>query len=213
MAVHESQLVSTRSRPSLAMLGNAAIASGLLGVLLGIVSIAYPPAVPTDQWSYPYPLAVHWAVSVTLAVTHGLSLLGFVGVLHADPHRKRRLATIALWVTIFGFAVLTVAELLSGAIGEQSKSSAAAGGVGAVFGVGSLLTALGSIVAGVIIIRARVWSGVGRWAVLVSGVVMLVAVTPAQAIGNSLLTLLTLVVWSLTLGWIGLAVRNGARST
>ena len=50
------RVASTR----LGALGRAATVSGLLGVAAGVFTLAYPAAVPSDQWSYPFSTGAQW---------------------------------------------------------------------------------------------------------------------------------------------------------
>lgn len=179
-------------------LGLACMVSGVLGVVAAVFTLAYPAAVPSTQWSYPFSTNAQWVTSVVLSATHLLTLAGFIGVVNARPYGQSRLASAALWVAISGYLGLAIAEILSGAIGDQQASSSAASTVGTVFGIASLLTALGSIVAGTVIVRFAAWSGLGRWMVLASGAVMVVLVTPANIANSEPLRMIALSVWSLT---------------
>lgn len=193
-------------------LGLACTVSGVLGVLAGGLNLAYPPAVPEDQWSYPFPASVQWALSIILAVTHALTLAGFLGLLVADPHRRNRAAVIGIWIAAVGYAGLTICEVLSGAIGAESNSSSLAVNVGSAFGVASLLTAFGSVIAGVVIVRTRAWHGLGRWMVLSSGVIMVVLVTPANISGDLVFRTVALTLWSLTFIPLGRAIMSSSSS-
>jgi hypothetical protein len=206
----QSTAVSSSTSERLSAYGAACAASGVLGALVGIVTLVWPHDVPEDRWSYPFPMGVFWVVCLVLVVAHLLSAAGFVGVLAADPHRGQRAAGITLWIAVVGFVLLGVAEFLSGTIGREDIDSSAAGWVGTLFGVSSLMTALGGLVAGVVIIRKRVWTGLGAWMVLASGVTMLVLVTPANISGDTVPRTLALVLWSLTFIPLG---RTIARST
>lgn len=205
---------STARRPAtasgLGTYGAACLASGVLGVVAGLVTLLYSPAVSSDQWSYPFSTTTQWVVSIGLAITHALSAVGFLGVLRARPYGDHHAAAVTLRIAVAGFAMLSIAELLSGAIGARDVDSGAAAWVGAIFGVASLMTALGGLVAGVVIVRTRLWTGVGAWMVLASAVVMLALVTPANVNGSVVFRTLALVLWSLTFLPLG---RTLSRST
>jgi len=188
--------------------GNAAIASGIGGALVGVLTIFYPPAVPDDVWSYPFPGSVLLLVSLALALLHLLTAVGFYGVLLADPHRGSRPAAIAVWVAIVAFVALGMAEVLSGLLGEAAADGSRADDLGMLFGLGSLLSAVGSIVAGIIIARAGRWSGLGRWILVGSGVLMIVVVTPAIVSGVLWASQVALIVWSLTFVPLGRAIAG-----
>jgi hypothetical protein len=199
--------VSRAERSDLRLLGDASVASGLLGFALGLLTLVYTPAVAESQWSYPFSTTVQLWVGLALAVTHALTLAGFVGVLRADPYRGSRLAAGGLWVSVVGFGILSIAEIWSGLIGDELVESSVGDQVGSLFGVGSLATAIGSIVAGVVIVRSDVWDGLGRWALLASGTVMLLVVTPAVIGGGLVARTSALMLWSLLFIPIGRAVR------
>lgn len=201
---------ATANQTTLTRFGTACAASGVFGILLAILSAVYPPAVSAVQWSYPYPASLMLVVSILLAVTHLLTLAGFVGVRLAAPHRGHRLATVGLWIAIAGFALLAVSELASGAVGAMSTTSPMVILVSSAFGVASLLIALGCIVAGMIIAGAVVWRGLGRWMVLGSGLILLVLVTPANIIGNEILRVAALALWSATFIPLGLTIRRSS---
>ncbi len=193
-------------------LGLACMASGLLGVAVAVFTLAYPAAVPSTQWSYPFSAGAQWAISVVLAAVHLLTLAGFIGVVNARPYGQSKLASAAVWVAIAGYLGLAIAEILSGAIGDEQTDSSAASTVGAVFGIASILTALGSIVAGAVIVRSATWSGPGRWMVLASGLIMVVLVTPANIANSELLRMIALSVWSLTFIPLGRTLMTEAEA-
>jgi hypothetical protein len=201
---------STATRPTsdsrLRTYGAACAASGVLGVVAGLVTVLYDPVVSSDQWSYPFSTTTQWIISVGLAITHALTTLGFVGVLRARPFGAHRVAAVTLRVAVVGFVLLSIAELLSGAIGGEDLDSASATWVGTVFGLASLMTAVGGLVAGTVIVRTGRWTGVGAWMVLASGVVMVVLVIPAIMTGDVVFRTVALMLWSVTFVPLGRTV-------
>lgn len=202
-----------RTRPRRAA-GLGCALSGIAGVVIGgitIFAVSHPAAVPSDQWSYPFDVSTQWALGVALAVTHLLTLAGFVGVLAAGPQGRSRAATAGLWAAVVGYAVLAVAEVLSGGIGSVTNDSPSADAVSNVFAVASLLVSVGSIVAGVVIVRRCGWRDVGWSMVLWSGVALVVLVTPANIVGDPVLRMVALMVWSLTFLPLGRALVRAQR--
>lgn len=195
--------------PRLRALGRACTASGLAGIAIGAltlgVTLRHPEALPGDQWSYPFDPTAQWVVSGALAVTHLLTLAGFLGVVVAGPHARSRPAAVGLWAAVVGYAGLAVCELLSGAIATARNDSPAAGAVSGAFAVTSLLSAAGSIVAGVVVVR-RCGLRTGWSMVLWSGVVMVVLVTPANVTGDPVFRMTALSLWSLTFVFLGQAL-------
>ena len=111
-----------------------------------------------------------------------------------------------------GFAVLALCELASGAIGDHTVTSTSAENVSTAFGGASMATALGSVVAGVVIVRAHVWAGLGRWMVLASGTVMIIVVTPALIMGDLWPRTLALMLWSITFVPLGLTISSSEKA-
>jgi hypothetical protein len=187
----------------------ASTVSGLLGVAAGIITLVQVTVgsdVPDDQWSAPAGATFFLVFSVGLAITHVLSAIGFTGVARLEPHGWSRAATTTLWVSIAGLYLLGVAEVCSGLIGGQSDDSGAAAAVGTLFGVASLLSAVGGLVAGPILLR-RGWT-LGGASLLANAVTMLLLVTPANIIGDEYFRMVALTVWSLTFVILGRALRR-----
>jgi hypothetical protein len=189
--------------------GIACVASGVLGVLAGILTLAYPAAVPRDRWSYPFPTGLFLVFSIGLAITHLLTLLGFVGVRRTGAARGSRLASVALALAILGLGLLALSEVFSGFIGDRSTDSSAAGLVGGLFGIASLFAAFGPIIAGAAFLRGRTWNSLGSWSILASGVILIALVTPANIVDNELFRMISLTLWSICFVLLGLVLMKG----
>ena len=191
--------------------GTACVASGLLGLAVGVFTLSYPEAVADDVWSYPFPYGVGLALGLVLAATHLLTLAGFDGARVAQDRQSGQGVGLALWLALAGFALLAACEVASGFIGNKLTDSGVATIVGSAFGVASLLIAVGSVWSGVALLRRRAWSPSGAWAMTASGVVMILLVTPANISGNLDLRTLALMVWSAWFIPLGLSVRRPPR--
>jgi hypothetical protein len=166
---------------------------GALTVISGVVvqGIVQPASDVSDEmWSYPWSSDALVPVSLVYAAFHVLVFIGVLGFARsgvAGPGRGARVGTV---VALAGTAVLFAAELLSIPIADQRLDDTGAGLVGACFGMGSLLSAIGFIVAGVATVRAGRWDGWRRFVPLATGIWLAalvgLAVTPALAIGVTL---------------------------
>jgi hypothetical protein len=193
--------------PRVLRAGTASTASGLLGVLAGVITaiqVAAGSDVPADQWSHPAGKTFFLVFSLGLAVAHVLSAVGVAGVVR--PEGGSRSVTTTLWASIAGLYLLGVAEVASGLIGGQPNDGGAAAAVGTLFGVASLLSAIGGLVAGPILLR-RGWT-LGGASLLANAVIMLLLVTPANITGNEYFRMFALVLWSLTFVSLGRALRR-----
>jgi hypothetical protein len=189
---------------------SAFIASGVLGAVIGLLGVVYPSAVDDDQWSFPFPYSVALAISAVLAVTHVLSLVGFLGVREVGAGWGRT-AAAGVWLSLAGFLGLAGCEVASGFIGRKDNDSTIAGIVGSAFGVTSLLSAVGAVLIGAIVLRRKLWTPAGGWATLLSGLVLILFVTPANIGGNYYLRTSALILWSLCFIPMGTALRGRER--
>ncbi len=140
-----------------------------------------------------------------LAVLHRLTAVLCHGILRAAPFGRSRAGRLGPWFAIVGNLLLAGCELWSGAIVKEAADSPVAGLVGTAFGVASLVTIVGELIAGVAIVRAKVWQGLPAWMLLTSALVLLLLVTPANISGSNAFRMIALGLWSLT--FIPLGIR------
>ncbi|TDO56795.1 hypothetical protein EV651_112182 [Kribbella sp. VKM Ac-2571] len=146
--------------------------TGLIGAavttLTGLaVEVVVKPAseISDKLWSYPWSADAFVPVSIVYAVLHLLVFLGMVAVFRAMTTRAGRIGAA---LAAGGTLVLLLAELASVPIADQRLDDTGPQLVGACFGLGVALTAIGLIVAGVVALR--LWTGWQRYAALLAGV-------------------------------------------
>ena len=180
---------------------------GALNLISGAVvqGIVQPASDVSDEmWSYPWSGDAYVPVSLVLAALYVLVFIGVLGFARsgvAGPGRSARVGTV---VALTGTAVLFAAQLLSIPIADQRLDDTGAGLVGACFGLGTVLSAIGFIVAGIATMRARRWDGWRRYVPLATGIWLValngLAVTPALATAVALyglfLTALGIALWT-----------------
>lgn len=181
--------------------GIAGAAGGALTLVSGIVvqAVVVPAStVSPDAWSFPWTASALLPVSLLYCVFHLLVLAGIIGFGASGVAGSGRAARVGCILAALGTAVLAVAEPASMPIADQPLSAAGPAAVGAAFGAGTALTAVGLIVAGVTTIRARRWSGwrryvplaTGIWTAALVGLVMTPAIAVAVGVYGALLALL-----------------------
>jgi len=170
---------------------------GALSALSGLlVETVVKPAtdVPDDRWSYPWSGGAFVAVCVVYAVFHALVYYGILGFARSGVAGPGRAARIGTATALAGTAVLLVAEFLSIPVADQRVDDPGAGLVGACFGLGTLLSAVGFLVAGVATVRAARWDGWRRYTPLALGVwttvLVFLAMTPLLPVGVAVYGLL-----------------------
>lgn len=196
-----------RARPAGLTPARSLVLSGVLSVAVGLLTFAYPPAIADTHWGHPFPQGVHVAVAVVLLVAHALTAHGFVGLARLPGGR---VVTGSMLAAAVGFGVVAVCEGISATLWGTSMVAAAAANLESGYGVGSMLLAVASVVGGVVIVRRRLLPGIGRWSVLLSGLFMILVVTPALFTGRGDPAYLALTGWSLFFIWIGIALARRA---
>lgn len=157
-----------------------------------VVQMAVIPAteVADDKWSYPWTSGGLVVVSLLYAVFHLLIAIGLVGFGRSGLAGQSRAARMGVTVAVTGTALLLVAELASIAIRDAAMADTAAGVVGGLFGLGTVLSAVGLLVAGRATLSASLWDGWRRYTPLAAGIVtsalVVVASTGALAGGVAL---------------------------
>ncbi|GAA1115801.1 hypothetical protein GCM10009630_11710 [Kribbella jejuensis] len=133
---------------------------------IGVEAVVKPASTISDKlWSYPWSADAFIPVSIGYAVLHLLVFCGLLAFLRALPRRAGR---VGAGIAGGGTLVLFLAELASIPIADQRLSDTGPQVVGAFFGLGVALTAVGLLIAGVVVLRS--WTGWQRYAALVAGV-------------------------------------------
>ena len=168
----------------------SAIAGGtatVISALLAVFVVQPSTTVPDTMWSYPWPSDTFIVVCVVYAIFHALVLVGVLGFARSGAAGPSRAARVGGALAVSGTAVLFVAELASIPFRAEPVSAAGPSTVGALFGLGTLLTGIGFLMAGVTTLKAGVWQdwrryvplALGIWSVLLVGI----AATAGLALG------------------------------
>lgn len=178
----------------------------LTALSAAVVATVVTPAteVPDTMWSYPWSSRAVVPVSLFYALLHLLVLVGLVGFSRAAVAGTGRAARVGPGLAVAGTAVLVVAELLSIPVAGQRVDDTGPGLVGACFGLGTLLSALGFLLAGVATLRARRWTGWRRLSPLVTGLWLVVMI---GLVGTPLLAV-AVTVYGVLLTVVGLALAS-----
>jgi hypothetical protein len=185
------------SAPALRPAGVALLAAGAVTVLGGLAWLLVDQGAPDGLWRSPFSPGAFALLGVSAAVSHLLVAWVAARLRDGAPARART----GLLVAIAAMVLMTALELAGVAIGGQSEESGAATAIGAGFGVGTVLFAVGTIVAGVALARAG--RPQGR-AVLVVGV----AIVPLVVLAPSDLFGLGIALWGIGLLWAGAALAR-----
>jgi len=151
-----------------------AFAVGAAGTALSgaVVQLAVQPTtdVPDDRWSYPWTPGTFVVVTALFALLHLLITVGLVAFRRSGATGPSRAGRTGTALAVVGTLLLTLAELASIPIRDAAMDDASAGAVGALFGLGTLISAVGLLLAGRATLSAGVWQGWQRYTPLVAGV-------------------------------------------
>jgi len=174
----------------------ALIAGAIIHAVSGIVGqvVQASTEVSDEMFSYPWTSAELVAVSLAEALAFGLGLVGLTALRASGVAGPTRAARVGLGVAVGGTALFVVAELASIAVRDQYWDEGAAGALGGVFGLATLLLGAGVAGAGVAARRARLWGGwrptallaCGLWTLAMLGIVL----TPVMPLGVTIMGLL-----------------------
>lgn len=178
----------------------ALIAGALMHAVAGIVGqiVQASTLVSDDRFSYPWTSAELVAVSLAEAFAFALGLVGLAGLRASGVAGPTRAARTGLGVAVAASALFVGAELASITVRDELADTGAAGAVGAVFGLATLLLGAGLTAAGVAARRARLWEGwrptallaCGLWTLALLGIV----ITPLMPLGIAVMGLLQIAI-------------------
>lgn len=151
--------------------------------------------VPKTAWSYPWSSRASVAISVLWGCAQVLLVVGLLALRRSEAAGTGRGARWGLPLALVGTAMIVAGHAGSTLVADQTIEDTAPQVLGALtFGLGTVLSAVGLLAAGVAVLGAAVWQGWRRWTVLVAGVATLALIplqlTPAlpSAVGAYALT-------------------------
>lgn len=181
MATVAAAGASTSRERAVKLSGLVCLAAGVLGACSGIMLAVWPTEGADDTWRYPLSSEGFAAIQVWFAIQHLGLLAGIVAILRAGVVGAGRAGRVGVGVGAAGMALLTATELL--AVTARDADLNEYGYLNALYGISSILTGVGLIVAGVAVRRARIWSGWRNWIVLIAGIWVFVPMFPAMVAG------------------------------
>ena len=161
--------------------GVAAVLFAGVQLQAGVVTVAYRQItpVPADRLNFPYEGSMSVAMSLAWGLAQAGFLLSLIAFARWGASGRGRLGRLGSGALIMGGVVFVAAQVASAFLPDARSAEPSAGVVVMLFAVGSLLTALGFVVAGVAVLRARVWSSWRRFTPLAVGGAM-VCLVPLQ---------------------------------
>jgi hypothetical protein len=192
--------------------GGAACALGGLALAIGAIAtqiVQASTSVSDDLWRYPWsshtaPIA--WAIFGTM---EALVLFGVLAWRHSGVAGSGRAAQVGLPLAVAGTALIVAGHFASMPVRNETIHQTGAQLVAGIFGVGTVLSAAGLLLAGWATLRAGVWRDWRRLVPLTIGLVTaaLIGVQPTKALPTGL------AVYSLAFAALGVGLMQGRRRT
>ncbi len=190
--------------------GAVTVLAGVIGLAAAVAVLLTPPAVPATRFSYPFEARGYVVSELLFGLQHLTMLAGVVGLAVLVP-RSSRLGRAGLWLSGIGLVLLTGCEIFSTTAATASVDSAQASLVGAAYGLPTVLTGLGFVLLGVVVVRQRLLPGAGRWLPMVFGGYVFVVLLPAL-IASDVAARLAIGTWMGLYALIGFALVRARRS-
>ncbi len=181
--------MATVNPESVRKAGIACIVGALITAGGGVASqIARASTNVSDEaWTYPWSGGTFVALTLLWGVSHLLIFFGLVGLRRSGLAGPSRAAAVGLSLALAGTALLLVAEVASIPFRDQTVDDTGPAIVGAMFGLATLLSAVGLITAGKATMQSGRWRDWRRLTPLVTGIWALILVglvlTPVMALG------------------------------
>jgi hypothetical protein len=191
--------------------GLVAVIAGLSGPVLSAALLLWPEQVAKGPVHYPFTTSMFTAAQVFFFVHHWGLVIGLIALVRSGALGSSRVARIGGWIAVVGMLGLTFAELNTIRYADWDFEKANAGLVGATYGVTTNLIGLGLLLAGVGVLRAKVWIGWYRWIPLAIGIATFVELTPGMFAGF-VIARLAIGLWLFLFALLGFGLRSSARS-
>ena len=199
------------SRSGVGRSGLVCMVTGIVGAALAVVLLAWPTDVDDSLLRYPFSENGFLSIQVVFAVHHLGLVVGVVALALSGAVGAGKVARTGAWLLVAGTVMLTGSELLTMRYVDWTSDAANEGLMGAAYGVSCTVMGIGAIMAGVGVLRAKVWSGWRAWTPMVIGVAQFVMLTPGM-FGGFVIARLVIGAWMLmfaALGWSLYAESRG----
>jgi hypothetical protein len=166
--------VGPKPRADQVRIAGAACALGGLALFAGAVAtqiIQASTSVSDQLWRYPWSTRTAVIAWVVFGAMEALVLTGVLAYQRSGAAGSGRAARVGLPLTVVGTALIVVGHFASLPIRNQTIHETGAQVVSGIFGAGTVVSAVGLVLAGWATLRAGVWQDWRRYVPLTIGVV------------------------------------------
>ena len=160
------------TRPSTYGAGVACVLGAVVLTLGGVATQVVAAGTPVSDkvWHYPWQSGTFVAITILFAVAQALLVGGVVGLRRSGAAGPGRTARAGLALAVMGTAVIVVGHLVSIPVRDQPVDDVGAVAAGLVFFLGTVLSAVGFLLAGAATLRTTRWRDAWRFIPLAAGV-------------------------------------------
>jgi hypothetical protein len=181
--------------------GVLVIIGAVLPLVLGVTLGSITTAEGKGTWAYPMQPTAFLLLSLGLAVSHLLVLIGYLEVARRTTGAGSKFATVGG----LGTAIVAACEVWSALVAKTDLDASVIGALNTSYAVSSIVILVGTLGAGIALHATK-----SRFALplLVSGGFFLVAI-PVRFLASDGFGIAALTIWSLLYIWLG--IRLGVR--
>lgn len=181
--------------------GVLVVIGAILPLVLGATLGSITTAEGKGTWAYPMQPTAFLLLSLGLAVSHLLVLIGYLEVARRTTGAGSKFATVGG----LGTAIVAACEVWSALVAKTDRAASVIGALNTSYAVSSIVILIGTLGAGIALHATK-----SRFALplLVSGGFFLVAV-PVRFLASDGFGIAALTIWSLLYIWLG--IRLGVR--
>ena len=160
------------TRPSTYGAGSACVVGAVVLTLGGVATqvVAAGTPVPDTVWHYPWQSGTFVAITILFAAAQALLVGGVVGLRRSGGAGPGRTARAGLAMAVTGTAVIVVGHLVSIPVRDQPVDDVGAVAAGLVFFLGTVLSAVGFLLAGAATLRTTRWRDARRFIPVTIGI-------------------------------------------
>lgn len=186
------------------LIGGIGVVSGLVGASVGLVKVLYPASVQEDRYSYPFDAFGFTVENLVLSVQHlGPALLAW-GLWHCGAAGRSTLARVGATATVASWIGFAAVKVFAVTARNEPLRSSLAETVDGLSGLAGTSIGLSTILLGIAVSRAGIWTTWVRYLPLTLGLFVFVAVIPSIFSGSFILARLAIIAWMMlwaVLGW------------
>jgi hypothetical protein len=158
--------------------GTIGLWAGVIGAAAGLFLIVYPQAVDDSQFSYPFNATGFTIAQSVFAIQHlGLAIV-LAAIWRSGAAGRSTVGRIGVAGSVVAMLGLAVLEVVAISAKDSPSPSPRTDTIEAWYGVASIAIGVFTVVAGIAVIRAKVWSGWQRYLPLALGIYVFVPLTP-----------------------------------